>query len=113
LPARITGLLICLLSFLFGLSSKQAWRIWRRDGRKPSSPNAGIPEAALAGALQIQLGGPIYYGGVRAEKPYLGDDRAEVTLADYQKTVMIVYGSSLFMALMVFVLRLFWDWETS
>jgi len=111
LPARITGLLICFLSFPLGLSGKQAWRIWIRDGQKPPSPNAGIPEAALAGALQIQLGGPVYYGGVRAEKPFLGEDRSEITLADYKKTVMVVYGVSLVMALLVFVLRLFWDWN--
>jgi adenosylcobinamide-phosphate synthase len=106
LPARITGLLICLLSFFMGLSAKEAWRILRRDGRKPSSPNAGIPEAALAGALQIQLGGPIYYGGIRAEKPFLGDDRTEITLEDYRKTIMILYGVSLVMALLVFIFRL-------
>jgi adenosylcobinamide-phosphate synthase len=109
LPARITGLLICLVSLLTGLSAKQAWRIWRRDGHKPSSPNAGIPEAALAGALQIQLGGPIYYGGVRAEKPFLGDDRTEITLEDYNKTVLILYGVSLSMAIFVFALAILWD----
>jgi adenosylcobinamide-phosphate synthase len=109
LPARLTGLLICLISFPLGLSAGQAWRIWMRDGRKLSSPNAGIPEAALAGALQIQLGGPIYYGGVRAEKPFLGEDRTEITLADYRKTVRVVYGVSLVMAFLVFVLKLLWD----
>jgi adenosylcobinamide-phosphate synthase len=110
LPARITGLLICLLSLFMRLSTRQAWSIWMRDGRKPSSPNAGIPEAALAGAFQIQLGGPIYYGGVRADKPFLGDDRTEITVTDYHKTVQMVYGVSLIMALFVFALRFFWDW---
>lgn len=112
LPARITGLLICFISFPLGLSGRQAWRIWRRDGQKTPSPNAGIPEAALAGALQIQLGGPVYYGGVRAEKPTLGEDRSEITLAEYKKTVRVVYGVSLVMAFLVFVLQLLWDWET-
>ncbi len=112
IPARITGFLICLLAWPLGLSFQQAWRIRQRDGGKSESPNAAIPEAALAGALQIQLGGPAYYNGEKCDKPFLGDDRAEITLADYKKTVMIVYGSSLVMAVIVFGLRLLWDWNT-
>lgn len=112
IPARITGTLICLLSFPLGLSVTEARRIRRRDGAKSESPNAAIPEAALAGALQVQLGGPVIYKGIRSNKPFLGDDRSEITLSDYKKTVMIMYGSSLVMALLVFVLRLLWDWET-
>lgn len=112
IPARITGFLICLLAWVLGLSFQQAWRIRRRDGGKSESPNAAIPEAALAGALQIQLGGPAFYNGEKCDKPYLGDDRSEITLADYKKTVMIVYGSSLVMAVIVFGLRLLWDWNT-
>ena len=112
IPARITGGLICLMSIPLGLSAGQAWHIWQRDGRLPESPNAGIPEAALAGALQIQLGGPVVYKGVRIEKPFIGEDRSEITLADYKKTVIILYGSSLIMAVIVFGLRLLWDWNT-
>ncbi|MGC1401587.1 MAG: adenosylcobinamide-phosphate synthase CbiB [Thermodesulfobacteriota bacterium] len=113
IPARITGLLICLLAWLLGLSFEEAWRIRKRDGQKSESPNAAIPEAALAGALQIQLGGPAIYDGEKCDKPYLGDDRSEITMADYKKTVMIIYGSSLVMAVIVFGLRLLWDWETN
>jgi adenosylcobinamide-phosphate synthase len=109
IPARITGLLICLLARPLGLSFAQAKRIRQRDGRKSESPNAAIPEAALAGALQIQLGGPAYYGGEKCDKPFLGDDTSEITLADYNKTVMIIYGSSLAMAFLVFGLRLIWE----
>lgn len=109
IPARITGLLICLLAWPLGLSFEEAWRIRQRDGRKSESPNAAIPEAALAGALQIQLGGQAIYDGEKCDKPYLGDDRSEITLADYKKTVMMVYGSSLAMAILVFGLRLIWE----
>jgi adenosylcobinamide-phosphate synthase len=111
-PARITAMLICFLSFPLGFSVRQAWRIFLQDGRKVESPNAGLPQAALAGALQIQLGGPVVYEGVRIEKPFLGEDRSEITLADYKKTVIIYYGSSLIMAVIVFGLRLLWDWNT-
>ncbi len=51
-----------------------AIKIMRRDGKKHSSPNSGIPEAAMAGALGIRLGGPSTYGGVKVRKPYIGDD---------------------------------------
>jgi adenosylcobinamide-phosphate synthase len=112
IPARITGLMICLLAWPLGLSFEQAWRIRRRDGGKSENPNAAIPEAALAGALQIQIGGPAFYDGEKYDKPFWGDDRVEITLADYKKTVMIVYGSSLVMAVIVFGLRLLWDWNT-
>jgi adenosylcobinamide-phosphate synthase len=111
IPARITGLLICLLAWPLGLSFEQAWCIRRRDGGKSESPNAGIPAAALAGALQIQLGGSSYCNGKKGDKVFWGDDRSEIILADYNKTVMLVYGVSLVMALFVFALRLLWDWN--
>lgn len=76
IPARISGLMIVLSSLiLFGFSSaKNSLKIMIRDGRKHPSPNSGIPEAAIAGALGIRLGGPNYYGGVLVEKPYIGED---------------------------------------
>ncbi|MBI3811015.1 MAG: cobalamin biosynthesis protein CobD [Nitrospirae bacterium] len=73
LPARITGLLMVLgAGLLFG-QARPAWKIMRRDGRKHDSPNAGIPEAAAAGALGIQLGGPSRHSGLVKEKPWLSD----------------------------------------
>lgn len=76
IPARISGLMIVLSSlFLLGFSTaKNSFRIMLRDGKKHTSPNSGIPEAAMAGALKIKLGGPNYYGGVLVEKPYIGEN---------------------------------------
>lgn len=80
-PARITGLLIVAATYLSALftrsnrsSGSNAWHIMLRDGRRHASPNSGIPEAAMAGALGIRLGGPSTYGGVRIAKPYIGDE---------------------------------------
>jgi adenosylcobinamide-phosphate synthase len=112
LPARITALLIVLVSRAWGFSWKQAWIIWRRDGRRYPSPNAGLPQAALAGALQIRLGGPAIYEGVKSEKPFLGDDRAEITLVEYGRTVTVLYASSVLMALMVLGLLFLWEYQT-
>jgi len=57
------------------ISGVDALRIMLRDGGKHASPNSGIPEAAMAGALGVKLGGPSTYGGVVSEKPFIGDER--------------------------------------
>ena len=55
-------------------SAKNAYTIMIRDGKKYSSPNSGVPEAAMAGALGVRLGGSSTYEGVEVEKPYIGDN---------------------------------------
>lgn len=74
-PARLAGLLICL-GAARGLAT-----MWR-DCRRHASPNAGWPEAAMAGALGIRLAGPVAYDGVTHVKPWIGDGRSEATAAD-------------------------------
>jgi adenosylcobinamide-phosphate synthase len=76
-PARITALLIILAAgILRGKgAAKEAWQTMRQDGPKHASPNAGLPEAAFAGALGVGLGGPATYGGIVTEKPWLGRER--------------------------------------
>jgi adenosylcobinamide-phosphate synthase len=73
IPARLTGLLVPVAAQIAGLDARNAWRIFQRDRRQHTSPNAGHTEAAVAGALHLQLGGPSWYGGKRVEKPFLGD----------------------------------------
>lgn len=57
------------------MSGMDAFRIMIRDGKKHSSPNSGIPEAAMAGAIGVRLGGPATYGRVFVNKPYIGEER--------------------------------------
>jgi adenosylcobinamide-phosphate synthase len=66
LPARLGGALIAL-------AAGRGWRIMLRDAPKHASPNAGWPEAAMAGALGVSLGGPARYDGVLTQRPKLGD----------------------------------------
>jgi adenosylcobinamide-phosphate synthase len=66
IPARIAGLLIAL-------AAGCGWRIMLRDARRHASPNSGWPEAAMAGALGVQLGGEARYDGVPHSKPTFGD----------------------------------------
>lgn len=66
IPARIAGLLIVL-------AGARGWRAMRRDARLHASPNAGWPEAAMAGALGVRLGGEARYDGVATARPIFGD----------------------------------------
>ncbi len=83
LPARITGLLIALAAGpSSGMSGNRALRAIARSARGHVSPNAGWPEAALAGALGIALGGPRSYRGQVTDLAWMGDGRAELARAD-------------------------------
>ncbi|MEK9211647.1 adenosylcobinamide-phosphate synthase CbiB [Sphingomonas sp. 2378] len=64
-PARIAGALVCV-------AGARGWRVMRRDARAHASPNAGWPEAAMAGALGVALAGPVAYDGVTQIKPWIG-----------------------------------------
>jgi len=101
LPARLTGVLLVASAALGGLNWLEAWRTMRRDASKASSPNAGWPEAALAGALGVRLGGPSSYFGVRVEKPYIGEGFASPSPANYPQAVRLLYTTSLIMAALV------------
>ena len=95
LPARLTGLLMVLAAPLAGLSMKGSWRIMRRDGRNHSSPNSGIPEAAAAGALGVQLGGTNSYFGKPVAKPTIGDPLKPFSRNAYQGAVRLMYGTAM------------------
>ncbi|MCF6158817.1 MAG: cobalamin biosynthesis protein CobD [wastewater metagenome] len=95
IPARISALLIPVASFLCGCDYKASLKIAFRDGRKHQSPNSGIPEAAVAGALGIQLGGPSTYQGEILEKPLIGDAQNQLTLRSIDMAIMIVHITSL------------------
>jgi adenosylcobinamide-phosphate synthase len=90
LPARLTWLLIGLAALLTGHRAGRAWRIGWRDGRKHPSPNSGWGEAAMAGALNVQLGGPSTYGGVLSVKPTLGDPVEPLTVAKGRQGIRIM-----------------------
>ncbi len=70
LPAsRLTGLLFVTAGW-----SRRAWRVMRRDAHRHRSPNAGWPEGAMAGALEVRLSGPRSYHGVESPEPWLNED---------------------------------------
>jgi adenosylcobinamide-phosphate synthase len=91
LPAsRLSALLIVAAAALTpGASVPRAWRAVWRDARHHRSPNAGYPEAAFAGALDLALAGPRVYGGVRVEDAIVGDGRRAATAADIRAALSL------------------------
>ena len=91
LPAsRLTGLMfIAAAAIVPGASAKSAWQAFRRDARLHRSPNAGWPEAAMAGALGLRLAGPRSYDGVVVKDHWMGDGRAEANVLDIDRALTI------------------------
>jgi len=96
IPARICGLLMVVASSVLRKRTKGALRMMLQDGRKHPSPNSGITEAAMAGALGIRLGGPIYYQGKLLTKSYIGDNGKKVELSSAKEALSISMITSLF-----------------
>lgn len=98
IPARITGALIAVSSavaFRSPFTVHSSIKTMFRDGRKHTSPNAGIPEAAMSGALGVRLGGPSAYSGIIVQKPYIGTETEVDYLSASEKTIDVVMLSSI------------------
>lgn len=95
IPARLAALAIAIAAACTGQSSAGAMRVWTRDHANHDSPNAGHPEAAMAGALGVCLGGTNYYDGAPAVKPLLGAEGSAPTGATARMACRIVVAASL------------------
>jgi adenosylcobinamide-phosphate synthase len=91
LPAsRLCALLLIAAAALTkDASAADAWRAVRRDAARHRSPNAGYPEAAVAGALGLALAGPRSYGGVQVDDATMGDGRREADAADIRRALAL------------------------
>ena len=90
--SRLSGFLIVAAAALTGgASAGGAWQAMTRDATKHASPNAGYPEAAMAGALDLSLGGPHSYDGAETQGAWLGDGRRDAKAADIQ-AALALYG---------------------
>lgn len=105
IPARITGFLIPISSLILRQDFKDSFKLMRRDGRKHPSPNSGISEAAMAGALGLRLGGASFYQGRVQEKPYLGEAKRQPEPSCINKALRISFMTSFLMALAGAILR--------
>lgn len=112
LPAsRLTALLIVLAAFLVpGTDPCRAWKAVFRDARKHRSPNAGWPEAAMAGALGLALAGPRTYGGVMVDDAFMGDGgRREANAQDIRAALRLYWtADALMVGAMGLIAVIFW-----
>ena len=91
-PARLSGMLLVLAALFAGDAMPgPALRIMLRDGRKHHSPNAGWPEAAMAGALGLALAGPRHYAEGTVNDPWLGEGTPLARPADIVRALRL-YG---------------------
>ena len=88
------------------LDGKEAFRIFRRDRFKHTSPNAAQTESVFAGALNVRLNGPAFYGGILHEKEYLGDDARPIESADISRAGNLMYTASCMMLIFGVLIRM-------
>ncbi len=101
-PARLTWPLIALAAGLVGERGRAAFRIGRRDGRKPASPGA----AAMAGALGVRLGGLTPHDGVPIRGPSLGDDLGPIEASTVDRAVLIMQITALLAATLAWSIQI-------
>ncbi|MGF6312306.1 adenosylcobinamide-phosphate synthase [Bradyrhizobium sp. i1.8.4] len=102
IPARLTGFLFVLLA----PRPSQAWSCMLHDARRHRSPNAGWPEAAMAGALGVRLSGPRIYHGQIADESWLNEGARDPGAADiltglklYRYAMVLLAGAFVVLAL--------------
>ncbi|MHC1685777.1 MAG: adenosylcobinamide-phosphate synthase CbiB [Clostridiaceae bacterium] len=106
LPARVSGILMCISAPVVKGNIIESFKIMIRDRKNHKSPNCAYPEAATAGALKVQLGGNNVYFGEVVEKPTIGDKIKELDKEDIIKTIVLMYGCEIGLAVIGTVLNL-------
>jgi adenosylcobinamide-phosphate synthase len=91
LPASRLAAMFLVVAAALGKenSGRRAWQTVRRDAARHRSPNAGYPEAAMAGALGLSLAGPRSYSGVRVDDAFMGDGRYEADAKDVRRALAV------------------------
>jgi adenosylcobinamide-phosphate synthase len=108
LPAsRLSALLIVAAAAMLDREvASRAWQAVRRDARHHRSPNAGWPEAAMAGALDLSLAGPRVYDGVTVDDAFMGDGRRDANVEDIRAALRLYRRADLLLIALVAVLAL-------
>lgn len=97
-PARLSAPIIGLVAVLFKRDAFNSWRVLRRDHSHHGSPNSGWTEAAMAGALGVQLGGDSTYAGRTIFKPTIGDADNPLEKRQIPKAVSLMMATVLVFA---------------
>jgi len=110
IPARITGLLVIFAALLADYDAAGAARAIWRDAAKHPSPNSGLAEAGVAGALGLRLGGYNYYGGQESFRAYMGQPRHELRGMHIAQTINIMYIVTITFIFIATLLVVGWNW---
>jgi len=94
LPARWSAVVFTVAARLCGKQARQSWQCAWRDGYGGPVPNAGIPEAALAGALGVRLGGVNWYQGQAVQMPYMGHAQRPLESQRIMEAIRLMYATS-------------------
>jgi adenosylcobinamide-phosphate synthase len=105
IPARITAALMVAASFILRYDWRGSLAVAMRDGQNHPSPNAGVVEAAVAGALKVRFGGPMSYNGILCEKPFIGDGPKAANKATVVSSIRIMQTSALLMTAFALLIR--------
>ncbi len=89
IPSRLTALLMALAAWFMEKNAIGTLEAVRRYARLHESPNAGYPEAAMAGALGVRLGGPCHYLGEPLKRPYIGGEIRPLTLKEISSGILL------------------------
>lgn len=103
IPARLGSLFMLVAGLLLRYDFKAGLKTLKRDRRNHKSPNCGYPESAVAGLLNVQLGGTNTYFGETLYKPTIGDAVKKLSPQDIIKAIQIMYGAEVIMV-MLFIL---------
>ncbi len=100
IPARLTGILMCLTAWIVNGSIITSFKIMIRDRKNHKSPNCAYPEGATAGALSIELGGTNTYFGEVVEKPTIGDATESLSHHHIKKSIILMYSSEILLVIL-------------
>ena len=106
IPARICGILISLSAGILRYGFFNSFKIMLKYYRNHPSPNSGVPESAMAGALKIRLGGSSFYNGCEVIKPYIGENKVKISNLIINNALSISFTTSVLMLL----LGVFYRW---
>ena len=108
LPARLGSLAIVCSSFFLANDCRRSFQVLLRDHAKSSSPNSGFPEAAVSGALRVQLGGPAVYFGERIQGHIIGSEFNGARAADINRANNLCCGAAF--VFLFFLLTIYSAW---
>ena len=107
LPAIIASYIMLLGSFILGLDYKNAYKIYKRDKNKSSSPNSCKTESVAAGALDVELLGDAYYFGKLVKKETIGDNIKEIEIDDIKTMNKLMYVTAVLSLIIFSSIRFF------